>query len=168
MDVGASTGGFTDCLLRAGAAHVTAIDVGRGQLAWSLRTDPRVTVRERTNIRDLGVGAIDPAPTVCVADLSFISLRTVAPHLVAVSDSAADHVLLVKPQFEAGREEVTKGGVVRDERVHASCIARVALWCIEHGLRVRGVVRSGLIGPAGNREFFLWLQRPATAEEGAA
>ena len=86
VDVGASTGGFTDCLLQAGAAHVTAIDVGRGQLAWSLRTDPRVTVMERTNIRDLGSGAIQPPPTVCVADLSFISLRTVAPHLLAITD----------------------------------------------------------------------------------
>ena len=101
---------------------------------------------------------------IITVDVSFISLTMVLPTVIASLAPGGEVFALVKPQFEAGREEVTKGGVVRDERVHASCIARVALWCIEHGLRVRGVVRSGLIGPAGNREFFLWLQRPETTE----
>ena len=109
VDVGASTGGFTDCLLRNGAAHVVAIDVGRGQLAWTLRTDPRVTVMERTNVRELGAGAIDPPADVCVADLSFISLRTVAPNLLALAAAQAEFVLLVKPQYEAGRNTCRQG-----------------------------------------------------------
>jgi len=166
VDVGASTGGFTDCLLRAGAAHVTAIDVGRGQLAWSLRTDPRVTVRERTNIRALGPGAIDPAPTVCVADLSFISLRTVAPHLVAVSDPGAEHVLLVKPQFEAGRTGVGRGGIVRDPAVHARVLREVVAALGDAGLGVGGLAPSPIRGARGNAEFLVHARRgPVTLVE---
>ena len=111
VDVGASTGGFTDCLLQRGAAHVVALDVGRDQLAWSLRKDERVTVMERTNVRDVAPARCEPPPTICVVDVSFISLRTVAPHLLDLTTPDADFVLLVKPQFEAGRARVGKGGV---------------------------------------------------------
>ena len=163
VDVGASTGGFTDCLLRAGAVHVTAVDVGRGQLAWSLRTDSRVSVRERTNIRDLGPGAIEPAPTVCVADLSFISLRTVAPHLVAVSDPAADYVLLVKPQFEAGRTGVGRGGIVRDPAVHSRVLREVVGALAESDLGVGALIVSPIRGARGNVEFLVHARRGAAA-----
>ena len=166
LDVGASTGGFTDYLLQHGATHVVAVDVGYGQIIPRLRDDPRVEVRERTNARTMP--PLEMPVALATIDVSFISLTLVLPTVIASLAPGGEVFALVKPQFEAGREEVTKGGVVRDERVHASCIARVALWGIEHGLRVRGVVRSGLIGPAGNREFFLWLQRPESAEEGAA
>jgi 23S rRNA (cytidine1920-2'-O)/16S rRNA (cytidine1409-2'-O)-methyltransferase len=159
LDVGASTGGFTDCLLQHGAASVVAVDVGYGQLATRLRDDPRVEVRERVNARSMP--PLEPPVGVATIDVSFISLTLVLPSVVA-SLRAGGHILaLVKPQFEAGREEVGRGGVVRDPLVHASCLARVALWAIEHGLRVGGVVRSPLLGPAGNREFVLWLRRPS-------
>jgi 23S rRNA (cytidine1920-2'-O)/16S rRNA (cytidine1409-2'-O)-methyltransferase len=157
LDVGASTGGFTDCLLQRGASRVVAVDVGYGQLVPKLRDDPRVEVRERTNARTMQ--PLDPPVDCAVVDVSFISLTLVLPPVVASLRPRGDVFALVKPQFEAGRDEVGKGGVVRDERVHASCVARVALWGIEHGLRVRGVFRSPLLGPAGNMEFFLWLQR---------
>jgi 23S rRNA (cytidine1920-2'-O)/16S rRNA (cytidine1409-2'-O)-methyltransferase len=163
LDVGASTGGFTDCLLQAGAAHVTAVDVGYGQLATTLRDDPRVEVRERTNARNLG-----PLPEpvdLCVMDLSFISVTTVLPAVLRSMRPGGDLLVLVKPQFEAGREEVGRGGVVRDPLVHAAAVAKVALWAIERGLRARGVFRSPLLGPAGNREFFLWLRVPDGAAE---
>ncbi len=159
LDVGASTGGFTDCLLQAGAAHVTAVDVGYGQLAAPLRDDPRVEVRERTNARDLA--PLDEPVDLVVMDVSFISVTTVLPAVLASARPGADLLLLVKPQFEAGREQVQSGGVVRDPLVHASCVGRVARRASERGLRVRGVVRSPLVGPAGNREFFLWLRVPA-------
>jgi 23S rRNA (cytidine1920-2'-O)/16S rRNA (cytidine1409-2'-O)-methyltransferase len=155
VDVGASTGGFTDCLLRNGAAHVVAIDVGRGQLAWTLRTDPRVTVMERTNVRDLGAGAIDPPADVCVADLSFISLRTVAPNLLALSGAQAEFVLLVKPQYEAGRARVGKGGIVRDPLVHAAVLHDVVDAFASAGLGVDAVMTSPLRGADGNLEFFV-------------
>jgi 23S rRNA (cytidine1920-2'-O)/16S rRNA (cytidine1409-2'-O)-methyltransferase len=159
VDVGASTGGFTDCLLRRGAAHVVAIDVGRGQLAWSLRNDPRVTVMERTNVRDLATGAIDPAADVCVADLSFISLRTVAANLVALTTPAADFVLLVKPQFEAGRTRLGKGGIVRDPAVHEAVLREVVAGLEGHGLGTGAVVASPLRGADGNVEFFVRARR---------
>ena len=161
LDLGASTGGFTDCLLQRGAEHVVAVDVGYGQIVPRLRDDPRVEVRERTNAR--GMTPLDPPIDLVTIDVSFISLTMVLPAAVGSLRPGGDILALVKPQFEAGREEVQKGGVVRDERVHAACIARVALWGIEHGLRVRGVFRSPLVGPAGNIEFFLWLQRPDAA-----
>ncbi|MFM8237762.1 MAG: TlyA family RNA methyltransferase [Actinomycetota bacterium] len=165
VDVGASTGGFTDCLLRAGAEHVTAVDVGRGQLAWSLRTDSRVTVMERTNIRNLGPGAIEPAPMICVADLSFISLRTVAPHLVAIAHPAAEHVLLVKPQFEAGRTGVGRGGIVRDPAVHTRVLHEVVGELEGAGLGVGAVVASPIRGARGNVEFLVHARRGAATLE---
>lgn len=160
LDVGASTGGFTDCLLQAGAAHVTAVDVGYGQLVPSLRADARVTVRERTNARELET--LETAVELVVMDVSFISVTTVLPAVLTSVRPGGDLLVLVKPQFEAGRDEVERGGVVRDPLVHAACVARVARWANGQGLRVRGVVRSPLVGPAGNREFFLWLRVPAT------
>ena len=164
LDLGASTGGFTDCLLQRGAAHVVAVDVGYGQIVPKLRDDPRVEVRERTNAR--GMASLDPPIDLVTIDVSFISLTMVLPTAIGSLRPGGDILALVKPQFEAGREDVQKGGVVRDERVHAACIARVALWGIEHGLRVRGVFRSPLVGPAGNIEFFLWLQRPQLSGPG--
>jgi 23S rRNA (cytidine1920-2'-O)/16S rRNA (cytidine1409-2'-O)-methyltransferase len=157
LDVGASTGGFTDCLLQRGATEVVAVDVGYGQLVPKLREDARVEVRERTNARTMA--PLNPPADLAVVDVSFISLTLVLPAVVASLRHGGHVVALVKPQFEAGRDEVGKGGVVRDERVHAACVARVALWGIEHHLRVRGVFRSSLVGPAGNLEFFLWLAR---------
>ena len=161
LDIGASTGGFTDCLLQRGAEHVTAVDSGYGQLATKLRDDPRVEVRERTNARLLAPLA-EPVGLV-VADVSFISLTAVLPVAVASLCAGGDVLALVKPQFEVAREQVERGGVVRDPLAHASAVAKVALWAVGRGLRVRGVLRSPLTGPAGNREFFLWLRRAAAA-----
>ncbi len=155
LDAGASTGGFTDCLLRRGAARVAAVDVGYGQLDWSLRGDPRVLVLERTNVRDLRPDALPFAPEVVVADLSFISLRVVIPALAGLSTDDADVVVLVKPQFEAGREEVEGGGVVRDTEVWARTIAEVAGACADAGLAPLDVTASPIAGPAGNVEFLL-------------
>ena len=157
LDVGASTGGFTDCLLQRGAAQVVAVDVGYGQLAAKLRDDPRVEVRERTNARELP--PLEPPVDLVTVDVSFISLTVVFPAVLHSLRAGGDALVLVKPQFEVGRAEVARGGVVHDARVHAAVVGRVASWAIEHGLRVRGVYRSPLLGPAGNREFFLWLRR---------
>jgi 23S rRNA (cytidine1920-2'-O)/16S rRNA (cytidine1409-2'-O)-methyltransferase len=163
VDVGASTGGFTDCLLQRGAAHVVAIDVGRGQLAWALRNDARVTVMERTNVRELSAGAINPSADVCVADLSFISLRTVAPNLVALTTPTAEFVLLVKPQFEAGRARLGKGGIVRDPAVHEAVLQEVVAGLDGQGLGAAAVIASPLRGADGNVEFFVRARRePAT------
>ena len=159
LDAGASTGGFTDLLLRAGAAHVVAADVGYGQLAWSLRTDPRVTVMDRVNVRALG--PVTPMPDVVVADLSFISLTLVLPALVAAAAPEADFVLLVKPQFEVGKGRVGAGGVVREATDRSACIETVAAAAAGLGLGVRGITASPLPGPAGNVEYFLWLRRGA-------
>jgi 23S rRNA (cytidine1920-2'-O)/16S rRNA (cytidine1409-2'-O)-methyltransferase len=159
LDAGASTGGFTDVLLRAGAAHVVAADVGYGQLAWSLRTDPRVTVIDRVNVRALG--PVTPAPDLVVADLSFISLTLVLPALVSAAAPDADFVLLVKPQFEVGKGRVGAGGVVRDTTDRSASIEKVAGAAGELGLGVRGITASPLPGPAGNVEYFLWLRRGA-------
>ena len=126
LDAGASTGGFTDVLLRAGAAHVTAIDVGYGQLAWSLRSDPRVTAMDRVNVRGLRTGQLGYAPDLVTADLSFISLTLVLPALAACAAPDADFLLLVKPQFEAGKEKVGAGGVVRDPATREAAVTRVA------------------------------------------
>jgi 23S rRNA (cytidine1920-2'-O)/16S rRNA (cytidine1409-2'-O)-methyltransferase len=156
MDVGASTGGFTDCLLQRGAARVYAIDVGYGQLDALLRADGRVVVMERTHIRELT--SLPERPSLATIDVSFISLTQVLPAVVALLAPGSRIVALVKPQFEAGREEVGRDGVVRDALVHATVIGRVAWWCVSNGLRVRGVVMSPLLGPAGNREFFLSLE----------
>jgi 23S rRNA (cytidine1920-2'-O)/16S rRNA (cytidine1409-2'-O)-methyltransferase len=156
LDAGASTGGFTDCLLRRGAAHVVAVDVGYGQLAWSLRSDPRVTVLERTNVRDLRADALPFAPEIVVVDLSFISLRLVVGTLARLAAREADFVLLVKPQFEAGRARVGSGGVVRDPAVWTDAITDVAESCRVAGLRPVGVMASPVRGPAGNVEFLLY------------
>jgi 23S rRNA (cytidine1920-2'-O)/16S rRNA (cytidine1409-2'-O)-methyltransferase len=161
LDAGASTGGFTDVLLRAGAAHVVAVDVGYGQLAWVLRGDPRVTVLERVNVRELRPGQVAPPPGLVVADLSFISLATVLAALVTCADPAADFVLLVKPQFEVGKGRVGPGGVVRDPGLRAETVSGVARAAAAHGLGVAGITASPLPGPAGNVEYFLWLRRGA-------
>jgi 23S rRNA (cytidine1920-2'-O)/16S rRNA (cytidine1409-2'-O)-methyltransferase len=161
LDAGASTGGFTDVLLRAGAAHVVAVDVGYGQLAWSLRNDPRVTVLERVNVRQLRPEQVAPAPGLVTADLSFISLTLVLPALVACAAPEADFVLLVKPQFEVGRGNVGTGGVVRDPGQRAAAVAAVAAAALAAGLGVAGIVASPLPGPSGNVEYFLWLRHAA-------
>jgi len=161
LDAGASTGGFTDVLLRAGAAHVVAVDVGYGQLAWSLRTDPRVTVLDRVNVRNLRPGQVAPPPEVVTADLSFISLGQVLPALAGCAAPDADFVLLVKPQFEVGKGKVGAGGVVRDPALRAESVAAVARAALGIGLGVRGLTASPLTGPAGNVEYFLWLRRGA-------
>jgi 23S rRNA (cytidine1920-2'-O)/16S rRNA (cytidine1409-2'-O)-methyltransferase len=153
LDAGASTGGFTDCLLQHGAAHVVAVDVGRGQLAWSLRDDPRVTVRERTNVRALEPADIGGAVDVTVADLSFISLVTVAPALARCTGPEGELVLLVKPQFEAGRARVGKGGIVRDPAVHRAVLHEVRDGLRDAGLHVVDIMTSPLRGADGNVEF---------------
>jgi 23S rRNA (cytidine1920-2'-O)/16S rRNA (cytidine1409-2'-O)-methyltransferase len=154
LDAGASTGGFTDCLLQRGAAQVYAVDVGRGQLAWSLRTDPRVRVFERTNVRGLEPAAFGGPVDLAVVDLSFISLLSVAAALLRCTTPDGDLLLLVKPQFEAGRARVGKGGVVRDPLVHAAVLREVTEGLGSRGLVVVGVVASPLLGADGNREFF--------------
>jgi 23S rRNA (cytidine1920-2'-O)/16S rRNA (cytidine1409-2'-O)-methyltransferase len=167
LDAGASTGGFTDVLLRAGAAEVVAVDVGYGQLAWSLRTDPRVRVVERTNVRTLEPDAIGGPVALTVADLSFISLRLVLPALAACTAPDGDLVPMVKPQFEVGRERVGAGGVVRDPALRAQAVLDVAATAERIGLGLAGVVASPLPGPSGNVEFFVWLRRGApSADEG--
>ncbi|MDI2131842.1 TlyA family RNA methyltransferase [Yinghuangia seranimata] len=164
VDAGASTGGFTDVLLRAGAAHVVAVDVGYGQLAWSLQSDDRVTVKDRTNVRELTLEQIDGvAADVVVGDLSFISLGLVLPALVRCSAEDADLVLMVKPQFEVGRERLGSGGVVRDAALRAEAVRTVAAQAAELGLGALGVVASPLPGPSGNVEYFLWMRRGAPA-----
>jgi 23S rRNA (cytidine1920-2'-O)/16S rRNA (cytidine1409-2'-O)-methyltransferase len=159
VDAGASTGGFTDVLLRAGAREVVAVDVGYGQLAWSIRTDERVRVRDRTNVRSLTAADIDGPADLIVADLSFISLRLVLDALVACLEPDGDLVPMVKPQFEVGRERVGAGGVVRDPALRADAVLDVAAEAGRRGLGVAGVVTSPLPGPSGNVEFFLWLRR---------
>ena len=160
LDAGASTGGFTDCLLRRGAKRVIAVDVAYGQLAWTLRNDERVRVLERTNIRTLALEALGEDPVeIVTADLSFISLKTVRDALLAASRPDADLVLLVKPQFEAPRARVERGGVVRDPAVWNEAMAAVATAYREAGCGLVGATASPLTGPAGNREFFLHLRR---------
>jgi 23S rRNA (cytidine1920-2'-O)/16S rRNA (cytidine1409-2'-O)-methyltransferase len=168
LDAGASTGGFTDVLLRRGAAHVIAVDVGYGQLAWPLRGDPRVTVLDRVNVRQLTPEQVAPAPCLVTADLSFISLVLVLPALAACAAPDADFVLLVKPQFEVGRGRVGPGGVVRDPALRGAAVSDVAAAALEIGLGVRGVVASPLPGPSGNVEYFLWLRRAAPPLDQAA
>lgn len=161
IDAGASTGGFTDVLLRAGAGHVVAVDVGYGQLAWSLRSDERVTVRDRTNVRELTPDQVGEPAGLVVGDLSFISLGLVLPALVRCSAPDADLVLMVKPQFEVGRERLGAGGVVRDPALRAEAVRTVARQAAALGLGALGVVASPLPGPSGNVEYFLWMRRGA-------
>ncbi len=173
-DIGASSGGFTDCLLQHGAERVYAIDVGRGQLDWRLRQDPRVTVMEGVNIRHLE--SLPEPVDIVTADVSFISLRLVLPVVarllrrgeaclaqgdprVAPASAAGTIIALFKPQFEARKEEVSRGGVVREPLLHATLIGRFAAWCVNSGFGILGLTSSPLLGPAGNREFFFWLRR---------
>jgi len=155
LDVGASTGGFTDCLLRRGAAEVVAVDVGYGQLDWRLRQDPRVHVRERLNARALTPGDLPWPPDLLVLDISFISIELVWPAVRACLAPAWSGLLLVKPQFEVGRARVGPGGVVRDPELRAEAALRVAGALAAHGTDVVGAADSGLPGPKGNRELFL-------------
>ncbi len=160
-DLGASTGGFTDCLLQRGATHVFAVDVGHGQLAWKLRQDPRVVVMERTNARHL-TPAQFPAPLdLVVADCSFISLRLVLPAAIAILRAGGNIVALIKPQFEAGKAEVDKGaGVITDPAIHARVLAELETFIrAQPGLHWHGVTESPLIGPAGNKEFLTWIEK---------
>ncbi|WP_017593648.1 TlyA family RNA methyltransferase [Nocardiopsis potens] len=168
LDAGASTGGFTDVLLRRGAAKVYAVDVGYGQLAWSLRSDDRVDVRERCNVRELDPSDLGgPAPTLVVGDLSFISLSLVLPPLAACAAPDADFALMVKPQFEVGKERVGAGGVVREPELRAEAVRSVAGAAAGLGLGAKGVAASPLPGPSGNVEYFLWLHagEPPLREE---
>lgn len=165
LDAGASTGGFTDVLLRAGAAEVVAVDVGYGQLAWPLRTDGRVRVFERTNVRTLTPEAIGGPVDLTVADLSFISLRLVLPALAACTGPDGDLALMVKPQFEVGKERVGAGGVVRDPALRAEAVLDVAAAAARLGLGLADVAASPLPGPSGNVEFFVWLRRDAPAAD---
>jgi 23S rRNA (cytidine1920-2'-O)/16S rRNA (cytidine1409-2'-O)-methyltransferase len=157
LDVGASTGGFTDCLLQRGAAHVVALDVAYGELALSLRDDPRVTVMERVNARSVECEALPYRPELIVADVSFISLAKVLPAVLACAAERFDALVMVKPQFEVGRERVGKGGVVRDPELRREALLGVAAAARGLGASVLGFASSGLPGPAGNRETFIRL-----------
>ncbi|MDP2660471.1 MAG: TlyA family RNA methyltransferase [Dehalococcoidia bacterium] len=157
LDVGASTGGFTDCLLQRGAWKVYAVDVGYGQIDLRLRQDPRVVVLERTNIRYLRL--LPENPDLATIDTSFISLEKVIPPVLALLGPGSFVLALVKPQFEAGRGQVGKGGVIRDPAVHRAVLERLCLWAGAQGLAVKGITASPILGPAGNREFFVYLDR---------
>lgn len=158
LDVGASTGGFTDCLLQRGAAHVVSVDVGYGQLDWKLRNDPRVTVMERVNFRHLPDDAFAQPFDLIVVDASFISLRTILARAVRYLSKDGDVVALVKPQFEAGRERLGSGGVVRDPAVHRAVLGEVRDAAAALGLTAVDLTASPLLGPAGNREFLMRLR----------
>ena len=160
LDVGASTGGFTDCLLKRGAAHVVALDVAYGELDWGLRNDPRVTVVERANARELEPRILPYAPDLVVVDVSFISLLKVLPAVLRASAGEFDCLALVKPQFEVGRERVGKGGVVRSAEARREALVAVGRAMADAGWSVLGFASSELPGPAGNRESFVWLAEP--------
>lgn len=164
MDVGASTGGFTDCLLQNGASKVYAVDVGYGQLAWKLRDDPRVINMERCNIRHLTVDKLEPRPSLAVIDASFISLAKVLPSTLPLLTEQAEVIALIKPQFEVGKGQVGKGGVVKDPKLHQQVIDNVEQLAIELGCRVLGVDESPILGPKGNREFLIYLAKGETGE----
>ena len=156
MDVGASTGGFTDCLLRRGAQKVYAIDVGYGQLAWQLRQDSRVVVLERCNVRYLTREQVPEFVDLAVIDASFISLKKIIPKVLEFFKSGGQLLALIKPQFEVGRNQVGKGGVVRDPMLHRQVVGELEDFCRSQGLEVGGVAESSLLGPKGNREFFIY------------
>jgi 23S rRNA (cytidine1920-2'-O)/16S rRNA (cytidine1409-2'-O)-methyltransferase len=166
LDIGASTGGFTDCLLQRGARHVIALDVGYGELDWRLRSDGRVTAIERTNARTLRPGELAYAPDLIVIDVSFISLTKILPAALDCAASRFDCLALVKPQFEVGRENVGKGGVVRDAALRRDALIAVGRCARELGASVLGYTGSGLPGPKGNRETFIWIAD--AAREGAS
>lgn len=159
LDVGASTGGFTDCLLQKGAARVYAVDVGYGQLAWSLREDPRVVNLERTNIRHLAPEVLATTPDLAVIDASFISLDKVLPPTLALLTANAEIVALIKPQFEVGRGKVGKGGVVRDPDLHRQVVENVRRLADQLNCEVVGLADSPILGPKGNREFLIYLRK---------
>ncbi len=158
IDVGASTGGFTDCLLQRGAARVYAVDVGYGQLAWKLREDPRVVVLEKTNIRHLQPEHLDPLPDLAVIDASFISLNLVLPPTLALLRRPAEVVALVKPQFEVGKGAVGKGGIVRDPRLHDEVLRKMEALAADLGAELLGICDSPITGADGNREFLMGLK----------
>ena len=165
LDIGASTGGFTDVLLSRGARRVYAVDVGHGQLAWKLRQDPRVVVLERLNARHLTRAHVPEPVDVITCDASFIGIRTVLPAPLALAAGRAKLVALIKPQFEAGRKHVSKGGVVRDPVVRRDVCVRVAAWiAAEPGWSVIGIVESPILGPEGNREYLLYARRDGSGE----
>ena len=172
MDIGASTGGFTDCMLQNGAAKVYAVDVGYGQLAWSLRTDPRVVNMERTNIRNVTPDQLDDPIAFFSVDVSFISLHHIFPVARAVTTPDAVGVCLVKPQFEAGREKVGKNGVVRDPATHREVLLRAMGYAVDNGFGVRGLDFSPVKGPEGNIEYLMFVEKsdtpPAPGEDAAA
>ncbi len=159
LDVGASTGGFTDCLLTHGARQVYAVDVGYGQLDWKLRKDPRVVVLEKRNIRYLKSEELPQSPDFAVIDVSFISLRLVLPSVKRLLSPQSEILALIKPQFEVGRGKVGKGGVVRCHEDHLRVIQEIQEAAVEIGLQVKGVTESPLLGPKGNREFFIYLDK---------
>lgn len=159
LDVGASTGGFTDCLLQQGARKVFAVDVGYGQLAWKLRADPRVVVIERTNIRHYNGVDLDEKPALAVIDVSFISLKTVISAVLPLLADCARILALIKPQFEAQREEIGKNGVVTDAAVHDRVVGEIVFFCESQALAVAGTCESSLLGPAGNKEFFILARK---------
>jgi 23S rRNA (cytidine1920-2'-O)/16S rRNA (cytidine1409-2'-O)-methyltransferase len=161
--VGASTGGFTDCLLQRGADHVVALDVAYGELHWSLRTDERVTVLERANARELSPDALPYEPDLVVVDVSFISLSKVLPAVLRSAAERFDCLAMVKPQFEVGRARLGRGGVVRSGDDRRDAVATVARLAADDGWSVMGFAPSGLPGPAGNRETFVWLAEPGRA-----
>lgn len=163
LDAGASTGGFTDVLLRRGAKKIYAVDVGYGQMAWELQTNPKVKVLDRVNIRNISPQIIDEPVDVVVADLSFISLKLVLQALISVAKSEADFLLMVKPQFEVGKENLGAGGVVRENALRKAAVLDVANHAFSLGLGCLGVVASDLPGPSGNVEYFLWLKENAPA-----
>lgn len=167
LDVGASTGGFTDCLVARGAAKVTALDVGYGQLAWQLREDPRVTVVERTNFRTLADDAFPAGFDLIAVDASFISLRTILARAIAYLRPGAPIVALLKPQFEAGRSRLSRGGVVREPETHRAILHEFRAGIVALGLGIVAAIVSPLRGPAGNVEFLVHLQRGATSVEDA-
>jgi len=162
LDVGASTGGFTDCLLAHGAARVIAVDVGYGQLDWKLRKDPRVTVLEKTNIRYLEPAALPGRAELASIDVSFISLKLVLPRLKLLLSPRHEVIALIKPQFEVGKGKVGKGGVVRSSQEHERVIAAMTTAAIEQGYHVVGVIESPLLGPKGNKEFLMYLRALVT------
>ena len=163
LDAGASTGGFTDVLLKRGAAKVVAVDVGYGQLAWELQKDERVKILDRVNVRNLTPAQVGEEIDLVVADLSFISLKLVLPALISVARSDADFLIMVKPQFEVGKEQLGAGGVVRDAHLRKEAVSQVADAAFILNLGCCGVVASALPGPAGNVEYFLWLRKGAPA-----
>jgi len=166
LDVGASTGGFTDCMLQHGADRVFAVDVGKGQLHWKLRNNERVTVMERVNARYLEMSDFDARPQFAAIDVSFISLTKILPPVTKIVEESGDMVTLVKPQFEAERRQVGKGGVIRDAGLRSAIVDRIAQFGMrELGLDCRGVCRSPLKGPAGNEEFLIHWKTPETSEE---